>query len=196
MRPSFATLVTLLALTGMPPAASAITICFAPCGSSPGLPPAELAPPIGIGPIDPGGIGPIDPGGVFHVVLGPSTLGTPISTAGLMVVHVPSGVFSAPGLDWRANGDVVVDASVQLDVGMGHVELCAGGCEPFADGDTRFSADPFHVTIASNLTAPLELWSAGDIIVTSTPIPEPSTALLLALGLVALGRGVRRLRYT
>lgn len=65
------------------------------------------------------------------------------------------------------------------------IGLCAAGlCDPFTQDPIAFTLDPLHITVGGPLFGNLDIYAGGEILVTrdSLPIPEPSVAVLLALG--------------
>ncbi len=188
MRIRSATLLALALFCVLASPAAALTICLSPCTSTGG--------PVAPEPVEVADLGAITTGGIVGIVLGPESPEIPIVAAGSVIVHVPSGVLVAASIDWRAGGQIDLSEPITIDVGSGDIELCTAACAPFEDGTPAFPADPFHVTVLAPLSTPFELQAGGDIVVTSSPVPEPTTGLLVGLGVAALARHARRLRYT
>jgi len=115
---------------------------------------------------------------------------TTLNAPGDLVLHVPSGTLEGTAIDLRAGN--ALEFLEPLAITATTISLCVtaswAGCVPFGDGTFGTSANPFRVTVLGPLTSALELYAAGSLLVTDepAPIPEPSTGLLLTLGLAGL----------
>ena len=160
--------------------ASALTICISPCG--------PIVEPTPTTPVDPLDLPDLSTIGISGLVLTAGDAGGPYNVAGDLVIHVPSGTLMADAIDLRTAGSIVINPLPSLSVVGVVVSLCTIGCDPFATEIPEFGAAPFRLSILGPLTGALEVFASGDILITAVPIPEPSTALLLGLGLLVATR--------
>jgi hypothetical protein len=164
--------------------ASALTICVGACESI-----TEPLPPITVvDPLDLPDFSTTDVSGL--VLAGGDALG-PYNVTGDVILHVPSGSLIADVIDLRAGGGIL-DVQVSL-VMADSINFCTIACVPFETEIPGFAADPFHLVVLGPLTGALEVFASGNIFVTAEPIPESSTAFLLAIGFAALAASKPRL---
>lgn len=167
--------------TGAP--ASALTLCVGPCE-----PLVSAGPTVEITPPD---LPAIDVAGITGIVIGPDALGIPIVATGSIIVHVPSGLLEAASIDWRAGGNIDLSEPIKIDVGAGSISFCTDSCGSFGGDGPVFDADPFHVTVVGPISGAFELEAGGSIVVTTTPVPEPGTGVLVGVGAALLAMRTR-----
>ncbi|MCP5041314.1 MAG: PEP-CTERM sorting domain-containing protein [bacterium] len=161
--------------------ARAGTICIAPCETT------------GVQQVDPADLSGFATLGIDGFVLEADDQGLTINVDGDLVLHAPTGSLIGTTIDLRAGETVRFDDSGISIETSGDLSLCAlSVCAPFASDIPNFSADPFHLVVLAPLAGPLEVFAGGGILLTTAPIPEPGTGLLVALGLTALARRQRR----
>jgi hypothetical protein len=158
--------------------ASALTICISPCG--------PIAEPTPTTPVDPLDLPDLSTIGISGLVLTAGDAGGPYNVTGDLVIHAASGTLMADSIDLRAAGSIIFNPLPSLSLVAVFLSLCTIGCDPFVTEIPQFGADPFQLSILGPLTGALEVFASGDILITAEPIPEPSTALLLGLGLSLL----------
>ena len=117
-----------------------------------------------------------------------------INVIGDLVLYAPDGLFTVDTVF-----ELLAVESTEFEAGQGTITIMAETIVLFApfpgaaypDPDAEYAGDPFHITLAGPLVGPLQIFSSGSILLTNMPIPEPTTAVLIAGGLVLLA-GRRR----
>jgi hypothetical protein len=156
---------------------SAVTICIGPCETS-----DEPLPPVTV--VEPLDLPDFPTAEVSGLVLDGGDAFGLYNVAGDVVLHVPSDSLVVDVIDLRSGGGTV---DFQVSVLMADsISFCTIDCVPFEAEIPGFVGDPFHLVALGPLTGTLGVFASGNILVTSEPIPEPTTALLFAIGVAGL----------
>jgi hypothetical protein len=170
--------------------AHALTACISPC--------SDFGAAVPGGPIDDlvelTDLSDLATQGVDGLVFEVGGDGLTINVDGDLVLHVPSGEIVATAL--RLSALVTLEINIaSIDV-ADTLNLCGQPtCLPFTSDLPLFTGDPFHVTWFGTDVGELNFSATGSILVTQTPIPEPGTGCMIAVGLVGLAAR-RRVRLS
>ncbi len=102
-----------------------------------------------------------------------------LTTSEDVYVFVPNGLF-ADGAELIAIDQIIIDAPIDANT----VSLCA---DPLICATGAFDLQNDVLVTVLDPVGSFRIEAGGSIVLSTTPIPEPSTSVLVVLGLLSLG---------